>query len=436
MGTLQRLSQVKHTTTSLSRALHRFSLDFSRPSMSFSASSFASSTSPFAIKVSLGEDIRRVSFPAPLTGFDELHAAVVKLFSVQKVTLKYVDDEGDKITISTDDELQEALNLVSDRKPVLLRLFATAVEEKEPPKPVNKVPRRCGKAEHLKARIEQMKQNLRKEMVQIDAHEHPLKYTASPYGHGHFVCDTCDSSGHGASYHCDECEFDVHIACVASNNPPSQASIRRQWSTLQRKALHLLQVGTLSALQQAWDLLHKQLALSVNSVYPLYNLACVESLSGNVDSALAFLERAIDDGYNDVEHMKRDSDLYRLRETPAFKALVARLEPKPAPLPVPAPQPVEPMPVPVPQPAPAPISPPPAIAAVAPKTEEPASTESTIEEPAAGVDMSASTVASFEAKLNTLTDMGFADRRNNIRALLKSKGDVVEAIQSLLENAL
>lgn len=43
-----------------------------------------------------------------------------------------------------------------------------------------------------------------------------------------------------------------------------------------------------------------------------------------------------------------------------------------------------------------------------------------------------SSTAEFETKLAQLEEMGWSDRRQNIKALLNAKGDVVEAVESLL----
>lgn len=45
---------------------------------------------------------------------------------------------------------------------------------------------------------------------------HPLTLFSSPaYPEGVFSCNACGREGEGFSYHCDECELDVHILCTA-----------------------------------------------------------------------------------------------------------------------------------------------------------------------------------------------------------------------------
>ncbi len=54
----------------------------------------------------------------------------------------------------------------------------------------------------------------------------------------------------------------------------------------------------------------------------LYNLACAHALGGRSADALGALERSIEAGYSDPEHMRRDPDLAALREDAEFERLV------------------------------------------------------------------------------------------------------------------
>jgi hypothetical protein len=50
-----------------------------------------------------------------------------------------------------------------------------------------------------------------------------------------------------------------------------------------------------------------------------YNLACSEAKAGRSESALALLQRAVEAGYSNLQHMRSDPDLEQLRTTDAFK---------------------------------------------------------------------------------------------------------------------
>ena len=57
-----------------------------------------------------------------------------------------------------------------------------------------------------------------------------------------------------------------------------------------------------------------------------YNLACSLSLLGRIDDAIEELTRAVDFGYEDVDHMLKDRDLRALRNDPRFEVLAKRLK--------------------------------------------------------------------------------------------------------------
>ena len=56
-----------------------------------------------------------------------------------------------------------------------------------------------------------------------------------------------------------------------------------------------------------------------------YNLACSLALSGQTDEAFEALERAVEFGYDDPDHLEEDDDLALLREDPRFAILVSKL---------------------------------------------------------------------------------------------------------------
>lgn len=56
-----------------------------------------------------------------------------------------------------------------------------------------------------------------------------------------------------------------------------------------------------------------------------YNLACSLALCGRIETALDMLERAVELGYADLEHLLDDDDLAALRPEERFRTLVERL---------------------------------------------------------------------------------------------------------------
>src|SRR5579885_605691 len=72
----------------------------------------------------------------------------------------------------------------------------------------------------------------------------------------------------------------------------------------------------------------KMVRLQPDNATAHYNLACSLALVKRKADALRALERAIELGYNDAEWMQQDPDLEGLKESPAFKKLLAQLAPQ------------------------------------------------------------------------------------------------------------
>jgi hypothetical protein len=64
--------------------------------------------------------------------------------------------------------------------------------------------------------------------------------------------------------------------------------------------------------------------VDANPQYPLlaYNLACLESLTGNTDDAMVHLRRSIEGSERFRDYAKGDTDLDAIREEPGFRELV------------------------------------------------------------------------------------------------------------------
>jgi Flp pilus assembly protein TadD len=58
----------------------------------------------------------------------------------------------------------------------------------------------------------------------------------------------------------------------------------------------------------------------------IYNLGCAYALTGRRDEALAELQRAVDEGYNDSNQFREDSDLNSLHTSTEFAAMLARMD--------------------------------------------------------------------------------------------------------------
>jgi predicted esterase len=75
----------------------------------------------------------------------------------------------------------------------------------------------------------------------------------------------------------------------------------------------------------------QQLALFPNRNEARYNLACALSRQGNKPQALEALAKAVENGYNNLDHMQADDDLTPIREDKAYIDLVKKIEASGAP---------------------------------------------------------------------------------------------------------
>jgi tetratricopeptide (TPR) repeat protein len=91
---------------------------------------------------------------------------------------------------------------------------------------------------------------------------------------------------------------------------------------LQRRGLNLL---TEKQYNEASHIFRTQCNLQPDNPTPFYNVACSESLMGNTANALEYLEKAINLGFNDLEHMLKDEDLVNIHNTYQFKTACDRL---------------------------------------------------------------------------------------------------------------
>jgi len=96
--------------------------------------------------------------------------------------------------------------------------------------------------------------------------------------------------------------------------------------TLHEKSLECLDSLDKNVIQKGKEYILQMLEIVPNHAVALYNLACAESLLGNVKESIANLERAIDAGYQDLEHMLGDADFNNIKNTEGFQFIVNKLE--------------------------------------------------------------------------------------------------------------
>lgn len=119
-------------------------------------------------------------------------------------------------------------------------------------------------------------------------------------------------------------------ASKPSTRPSTAPSPRPHLTPEQQNRLKVMQLTRQSLeffKQKKYDkveeVLTEALVLDPDNATNIYNMACVKSVTGKLETAMTYLERAADAGFTDFLHIQSDSDLEPLRTLPRYKALIA-----------------------------------------------------------------------------------------------------------------
>lgn len=113
----------------------------------------------------------------------------------------------------------------------------------------------------------------------------------------------------------------VAATSQSATKPLTEKEKRRKVMDLTRKSIDLMGKKKYA---EAEPVLEEALALDPDEPTNLYNMACLQSLTGHKDAALNFLERSADAGFTDFIHIANDTDLVPLRDEPRYKAFIAK----------------------------------------------------------------------------------------------------------------
>jgi len=113
--------------------------------------------------------------------------------------------------------------------------------------------------------------------------------------------------------------------CFGCLSDPPQCTNQEFWGLHHRAVDCLLSVDR-NRIMNGKECLLRMLDMIPNHVVTCYNLACAESLLGNVEEALNYLERAIIVGYRDLEYILNDQDFNNIRHYPRFIRIIQKLQ--------------------------------------------------------------------------------------------------------------
>lgn len=112
------------------------------------------------------------------------------------------------------------------------------------------------------------------------------------------------------------------LSFIATGSTSARADDKPTFEQLSRQFRQAYNNGDY---KKALELSEKQHELNPSVVDPIYNIACMNCLLGEKAKAFDWLEKAVEAGYNDADHMANDSDLRSIWGEGRFRALVQRV---------------------------------------------------------------------------------------------------------------
>jgi tetratricopeptide (TPR) repeat protein len=279
----------------------------------------APSNTKLSVKLGLNDDLRRFSVESSAFTFSFLKEMIAKLYKslsveeVEQLQIRYQDNEMDWISVSSDEELAEAVHLLPNSNAVLRLTIQKPAQQ---------------------------------QFVQPFGHPfagHP--FAGHPFGHrfGEGRGRWAERCGGGMGRWGQKCgrrgpheEREKQPAEGCEGNEASREGCgfkkrgfgRGKYFFLQQQGHALMMTGKPEMIKEARALFQQQLSIFEHPT-PMYNLACCDALLGNTNEALEQLRKAIAAGFCDVNHIENDADLVSLRALPEYQALIAQLKASP-----------------------------------------------------------------------------------------------------------
>jgi hypothetical protein len=248
------------------------------------------------IKIYLPNDeIRRFSYDVEKLSYESLINLLASTISNfhPEMRIHYLDQENDKILVTSEVEFQEMISHLTQLQQGKLSLIKIWISDS------NKPLFRDGSVELLHAYDEEKKidsfEKSRQESILLAISRLFPDNKILPYHIPSFLQNVLSVKTTGHS----EAEVDIKVGDL--------------FKAINTAALDLLDSTEQYALNKAKTLFESLQILEPTNPNVYYNLACVESLSKNVKASVDFLRIAFQHGYNNIEHMCEDLDLTYLK---------------------------------------------------------------------------------------------------------------------------
>jgi len=247
------------------------------------------------------ENIRRFR-TEKCPAYDEFIVLMAKQYSQfhPELRIQYVDTEGDRIDVNSQHEWQEMFEELKNESIIKIHVLEGKTgqyfKDGPPPQPLyfyQENPAISESTSDLQSRVPQCLQEL-----------FPGKHIL-PYNIPSFL------------------EGIVTISNLPNNEVDLDVDIPKLRVAIHKKGLSLLQNKEYA---KGRYLFHSLCILDPQEPNAHYNFACSEALLGNIPGALSALRKAVNVGFNNVQHMQNDRDLDSIRNTPEFAQILYDIE--------------------------------------------------------------------------------------------------------------
>eukprot|EP01101_Sappina_pedata_P000547 TRINITY_DN10752_c0_g1_i1.p1 TRINITY_DN10752_c0_g1~~TRINITY_DN10752_c0_g1_i1.p1 ORF type:complete len:419 (-),score=198.00 TRINITY_DN10752_c0_g1_i1:112-1320(-) len=275
-----------------------------------------------SIKVFFNNEIRRVSLASASPSLEQLRTQLRSLFAGQfhdELTIQYIDEDDDRITVSSEIEWTEALRSMEAHPVKKIHVVSNKMggffKDGPAPKPLffyedkNGGAKACKKnrigADKQTRSLHKLRKAVPKCLEKLFDGGKILPHNIPEWMQSVVRVNVVSAGGEGSEEVVD-LDVDIHrLGCL-----------------LHRRSLALLDSQDYT---QARRVLKALLALDPTSPLALYNLACTNSLDAKPKAACKNLAKAVDCGYTNLGHLLRDSDLDSIRLLPEYLRVVDSL---------------------------------------------------------------------------------------------------------------
>jgi len=263
------------------------------------------------------DDIRRISlnvssYETFLQTLESIYPP--ELFHVEKI-IQYVDEEGDKCTLSCEKEFSAMLEIFPASTPIKLTIsegknFPQYYRDGPVPEFRSLYISNDDKQEELDPqRGAELNDKIQAVLLKLTKRDKIIPHHLPAFVARFVKVKILDQEG-------PESDLDVDVTGLIGALFKESYNLIRPGNNenLEKAKTYLECILTISPIEQP--------ALLTSS---LYNMACVESLLGNLESSVQYLDRAVVSGYHDAKHIRSDSDLDNIRGLESYKSVLVKL---------------------------------------------------------------------------------------------------------------